>query len=271
MKKLFFGFCLAALLLHHSSLLLAEQNSGSPQSNNLAASSSVLLSNAASALAKAAQENKFIYVLVQNKQDDQTSAVRKTVEATVQKLPDTTVWVEIDRNKPADKEVLEKYDLLRAPLPLVLSIAPNGAVTAGLIGKQVTSAQLEGAIVSTGFQKLMKAMQDKKLVLLCCQNKSTTGNEAAMKGVNEFKADPKFAADVEIIQVDPADAHEAELLTKLKISPQTSEAVTALLAPPGTPLGLFAGATSKDKIESTVKAASSGGCAPGTCGPNGCP
>ena len=89
-----------------------------------------------------------------------------------------------------------------------------------------------------------------------------------MKGVNEFKADPQFAEETEIVKVDPSDPKEAKLLAQLKADPKAKTASTALLAPPGMIVTKVDGATSKATLEASLKkamAACSG--APGCCSP----
>ncbi|HEY7309212.1 MAG TPA: hypothetical protein VH643_07655 [Gemmataceae bacterium] len=53
-----------------------------------------------------------------------------------------------------------------------------------------------------------------------------------------------------------------------------AQPVTVLLAPPGTPLGTFTGAITKEQLIDKLKATKSccpGGCCPGgCCGTNGC-
>lgn len=119
----------------------------------------------------------------------------------------------------------------------------------------------------------MKALQENKLVFLCVQNAKTKSNQAAMEGVREYAADEQFGRAAEIVTLDPADAVEAHFLKDLRISPQTAEAVTVLLAPPGAPIARYEGATSKKELVETLMKASAcgpGGCGPGGCGPGGC-
>ena len=94
---------------------------------------------------------------------------------------------------------------------------------------------------------------------------------AAMKGVRNFKADARFAQATDIVMLDPTDTSEASFLKDLQIDPKTEAAVTVFLAPPGAPVGMYEGATSKDELVATLQKASSA-CAPGgVCGPEGCP
>jgi len=95
-----------------------------------------------------------------------------------------------------------------------------------------------------------------------------------MQGVRDFKADSRFAPATEIVMLDPADAAEAEFLNDLQLDPKNKEAATVFLAPPGVPIAIYEGATSKDELVATLHKASSacgpGGCGPGGCGPGGC-
>jgi len=222
------------------------------------------------ALRQAAKANKHLFVLVYTADDEPTRAARKTVESAMAKMPDAAQWVAVDRGAPAEKGLVDKFRLGAAPMPLVLVFAPNGAITGGLVGPQVNEEALQNAIASPCMQKCLKALQQGKLVFLCAQNKATKANEAATKGVNEFKADTRFAQFTEIVQVDPTDAAEGKFLAQLKIEPKTDEAVTAFLAPPGAIIGTYKGATDKNALVTAITAAASGGCGPSGCSPSGC-
>jgi len=162
----------------------------------------------------------------------------------------------------AEKEFVQKYGLANAPMPLVLAFAPNGAITGGFPATQLTEQRLQDALVSSGMQKCLKALQEGKLVLVCVQNGSTKSNDAALQGVNDFKADAKFAKVTEIVKIDPTVAAEQKFLSQLKIDPKATEATTAVLAPPGRVLATFNGATEKKTMEAALQKASSG-CGPG--------
>ena len=62
-------------------------------------------------------------------------------------------------------------------MPLVLAVAPNGAVTGGF-PTTFEKQQLVDAIATPSTQKCLKALQDGKLVFLCVQNGETKSNDA---------------------------------------------------------------------------------------------
>ena len=194
--------------------------------------------------------------------------MRKVFEAAMQNMPDKAEWVAVNTTDASERKIVDKFGVDRAPMPLVLALAPNGAVTGGFPTKFEEEELLE-AFVSPCMEQCMKSLQDNKLVFLCVQNATTESSTVAMQGVRDFKADPRFAEATEIVTLDPGDAEEAEFLADLKIDPKTPQAVTAFLAPPGVALALFEGPTDKDELVATLQKAGSS-CGPGGCGPNGC-
>jgi len=222
---------------------------------------------ATAAMGRAADANKHLFVFVQEKDDEQTRSARKTFDAAVGKLGDAVQWIAIHRTAPAESEFVEKYGLKAAPMPIALAFAPNGAIVGGFPGASLTEQQLVDALASPGMQACLKALQDRKLVLLCAQNGTTKSNDVAMKGVNEFKADARFAKSTEVVRLDPADAAEQKFLTQLQIDPKVDEATTVFLAPPGSVIGKFSGATDKNKLVATLQGCGAGGCGPKGCGP----
>ena len=217
----------------------------------------------ASAMSRAAKDNQYLFVFFYEKDDDATRSVRKTFDEALKKITPAPQSVAVDRTAPAEAEFVAKYGVDRAPMPLVLAIAPVGAVTGGFKAADLTEERLRDSVASAGLQKCIKALQDKRLVLVCLQNGRTQGNDAAMKGVNEFKADPKFGVVTEIVKVDPSDAKEAKLLAQLKADAQAKTASTAFLAPPGVLVTKVDGPTSKDELKAALQKAMAS-CAPGS-------
>jgi hypothetical protein len=222
------------------------------------------------AIEKAAQAKKYLFVFFWKEADSNTTAMRKIFQETMKKVADRADALEIKADDPAEGGIVKKFEVERAPMPLALALAPNGAITGGFPTRFDEQLLLK-AFATPCTQKVMKGLQESKLVLLCVQNAKTKSNDSAMKGVRDFQADPKFSGATQVVMLDPADAAEAEFLRDLQIDAKTPEAITAFLAPPGVPLGKFAGATTKDELMTTLQKASSGCCPGGACGPGGCP
>jgi len=239
----------------------AENNQSLPASGGAQAAPAG--GKGAAVMQQAASANKYLFAFFYEKDDAATRATRKTFDNAVKKITPAAESVAVDRNDPAWGEVVAKFAVDRAPMPLVLAIAPNGAVTGGFKAADLTEQRLGDMVASPAMQQCLKALQERKLVFVCLQNGHTKANEAAMKGVNEFRADPQFAEAAEIVKVDPADAREAKLVGQLKVDPKAKTANTALLAPPGMLVTSVEGATSKAGLEAALKKASSS-CAPGS-------
>lgn len=198
-----------------------------------------------------------------------TQQLRALFQSTMQQVAEKAEPVEVNVADSTKQDLVKKYDVSRAPMPLVLAVAPNGAITRGLPGK-FTEKDLLNAFASPALEKCLKTLQANKLVLLCVQNSRTSGNAAAMQGVKEFKADSRFGQATEIVTVDPADTAEQPMLKKFLVDPETKQAVTVFVAPPGSILGTYKGATDKQAMVATLTSAMSGcagGCGPGGCGP----
>ncbi len=220
------------------------------------------------AMKKAAAAKKYLFVLFLKAEDAQTSAMRTTLQDAMKKVADKANSVEVDITAASEKAIVDEFGLDRAPMPLILAIAPNGAVMGGF-PMQVKKQELLDCFASPGTEQCMKQLQKNRLVLLCVQNEKTKSNKEAMQGVRDFKADARFAKATEIIMLDPTDTAEAHFLKDLQIDPKTATAVTVFLAPPGASLAIYEGATNKEEMATTLQKSSSG-CGPGGCGPGGC-
>ncbi|MBX7244908.1 MAG: hypothetical protein K1X53_05390 [Candidatus Sumerlaeaceae bacterium] len=235
------------------------------------------------AIAKAAANKRYLFIffhsansnagnkfaLFGRSRAEQTAALKASFDAATQKAGDRAESVAIDISDPAEKDVVKRFDVSRSPMPMVLVLAPNGAITGGFPGK-FTEEQILGAVTTPAMAKCLKTLQDRKLVFLCVQNDKTRGNDEAMRGVKDFKADQKYGSATEIITVDPADKAEAATLGKFHVDPSTKDAVTVFIAPPGTTIATFQGATDKKTLVAklTAAVASCGsGCGPSGCGP----
>jgi hypothetical protein len=220
------------------------------------------------AMKKAAAGDKYLFVFFWKDEDSSTTALRKVFETATQKVAERADAVSVNVSDRGESGIVKKFGVDRAPMPLVLAIAPNGAITGGFPG-DFTEAKLLDAFASPGLAKCMKPLQEGKLVLLCVQNDKTTLNAEALEGVQSFKADERFANVTEIVMLDPSDSAESSFLGDLKIDPKTAKAVTALLVPPGSAIAEFEGETSKEQFLAALQSA--GSCGPGgACGPGGC-
>ena len=150
-------------LLHSLSTLLLLAAATSAQ--GLGASPGNQASPGQTAIEKAASANKFALVFFWKR------CANRQAWGVLQSAARTANWAEITAvqvTDPAEKQLVARYDLGRAPMPLVLAIAPCGAVTKAFTSNiTITETQLQSAYVSPCTQLCLKAIQDRKLVMLC--------------------------------------------------------------------------------------------------------
>ena len=156
-----------------------------------------------------------------------------------------------------------------APLPLIAAVAPNGAVTKAWPLK-ATPDQLAEGLVSSGTAACLKAMQEQKLSLVCVYHSASSQRDAVLQAAAGLEADERFGAATKVIEIDPMDDREHAFLGRLKVSPETHDAVAVLVSPAGQPLGTFTGAVTTSQIVARIEAAQQSCCPDGKCGPGGC-
>jgi hypothetical protein len=220
------------------------------------------------AIDQAVRANKYLFIFFYNRDDEQTKLLGDVFNSACSTLANRANPIAISVTDPSEAGVVTKFGVSQAPMPLVLVLAPNGAVTASFPGK-FTQQQLLDSFGSPYMERLLGALQHGKLVLLCLQNGKTRLNAEAMNGVRSFQADQRYSAATEVLMLDPNAAAERPLLAKLGMNTPIEEATTIFLAPPGSVIGSFKGATDKNQIITTLTSALSScgtGCKPGQCG-----
>ena len=153
---------------------------------------------------------------------------------------------------PVEKKLVDKLGISRAPMPLCVAFAPNGAVTS-LYRKSPSSTEVAKAFVTPTMTRCMKAMQDNKIVLVCVQNASQTPLPTAVK---EFQADPDFKNRIATVMFDPQDPAEGDFLKQLSLDAANSQNIaTVMLAPPGVLVGKYKADATQTQIASELHAA----------------
>ncbi|MHC4493407.1 MAG: hypothetical protein ACYTDU_17500 [Planctomycetota bacterium] len=214
------------------------------------------------AVERCAKADRYLFILFFNPEEEQTLAMQTAFEAATKTLANRAGAVQIDVGNPAEAGIVERFDAAYAPTPLVLALAPNGAVT-GALSTTFKTEQLADAIVSPGMQTCLKAMQESKQVLLCFQNERTRSNQEALQGVHEYAGGPSCAETTEVVFVDPADPAEATLLERGKVPADADEAMTVLMTASGSFHGPLKGATTREMIVGLVNRACEDVCPPG--------
>jgi len=234
----------------------------------LTADSPVPVTAAAQAIARAAEGGRYAFVLFHRSGGPSADPMQAPFSQAKADLQSKAEFTTVDVDKDADAQLIDKYGIDRAPLPVILALAPNGAVTKAFT-KPADAAALRKAFVSETTARMLKALQDGKLVALCVQGDNTQHNQESMDAAREFAADESLEGQAEVMRLDPGSRGEAPLLEQCNLSPTLREASIVLLVPPNTLVATVPGATTKAKLLSALQqglAACGSGCGPSGCG-----
>lgn len=227
----------------------------------------VLSESAEGLLKRGEEEGKTVYLYIHK--DSASSPLQELFDKTAQRLGARVLATHLSVTDPQQRSIVERFGLKRAPMPLALVIAPNGCVTGGFLGA-FTEEQLLGALQPLSAAQCLKALQERKLVLLCLQNQDTEGNQESLEGVREFAKDKRFAAATQVVMMDPQGVAEQSFIKQLGVEVNSSTAMTVMIVPPGRVVGQYSGAVSKERLVADLTKATSGCCCPGGCCPGGC-
>lgn len=202
------------------------------------------------AVSSAARNNQFAFVMFYRGNDTAAQAMHGTIKSTLADRRDA-VLVPVQIGDNAEQALVKKFDATRIPMPAVAVLAPNGAVCS-VFPQKVTSHQLSAAIVSPGQASCLKALQDKKIVVLCAQ--SAPSAEIPV-GVRQFQADKLYSSRTEVVTVMATDPNEAKFLKQLRVPTNQRTPVVAFMAPPGVMIGVFNGNITHNELAQKLAAA----------------
>lgn len=201
-------------------------------------------------LTAASAEKKFTFVLFY-KEDNATRQQFAGVlaDALKERSPQAT-WTEVQVTNPQEKAIVEKFKLSRTPMPLVLAIAPNGAIT-GVFPKTLTPELVAASIVSPTKTRVMKTIQENKLAIVCINGDA----KALPQGVNQFAADPHYSSRTIVHMLNSTDAAEVSFLKDLGVAASSPTCTVCLLASPGVVVGKWPANVTGQQMSTALHAA----------------
>lgn len=203
----------------------------------------------AKAISEANRENKHLFIFFFKDQNEKTKKIQCVFDQFITNMGPKVRSIKIKSTDYLEADIVSKYKLKDAPMPFVLVMAPNGAITGGF--SSFSEKDLLESIVSSGAARTLKALQDQKLCFICLQGGQTQNNLAALQGVFEFTKDPLFAHQTTVITIDPQDPNEYKFITTLGLDPKTKEAVTLFLSPTKA-INSYSGETDKAQFMSDL-------------------
>ena len=205
-------------------------------------------SKAQAALEQAAKDGKYTFLMFYKTTDAASNAMSATLKEALAEKSEQAVVAYVQVGNPAEQALVTKYDVSRAPMPMTVAIAPNGAMT-GMFAQKVTAEKVGDAFVTPTMMFTMKNLQENKLVLVTVQGSAKAPAPVAIK---DFQSDPHFKDRIVTIGMTAADPQEGKFVGQMQIDPKAKATHTVLLAPPGVMVGKFDAVASKDQIAAAL-------------------
>lgn len=124
----------------------------------------------------------------------------------------------LDRGAAENAELVKRYRLASAPVPLVLVIARNGLPVAGLPAEKATSAALVAAVPSPRKLETFMALNDRRAVFVVVSGAKMAGRAEAVEQANAaMRSLEPTATKARVVLVDVADPEEAGYVAELTL------------------------------------------------------
>lgn len=157
--------------------------------------------------------------------------------------------IQMNRSDAANKDLVAKYGVSGAPLPLILVIASNSVVTGGFTSYQATADLLVNAIPSPVKADVMKALSAGKSVFLVVSSKNMKEKTSVMNTCQQ--ACIEMDNNTKLIGLDLDDQKEKTFITELKIDQAITSPQTFVINSKGQITGTF-----NDDVNTTTLVAS---------------
>lgn len=173
--------------------------------------------------------------------------------------------VQMNRSDAANKELVTKYGVSNAPLPLILVIASNGVVTGGYPIYQATADLLVNLVPSPVKSDVLKALSNGKSVFLVVSSKSMKEKDNVMNTCQQ--ACIEMDNNTKLIGLDLDDQKEKAFIAELKIDPTITSPQTFVINSKGQITGTFNDdVTTTTLVATAKKLPAAKGCCPSGSG-----
>lgn len=211
-------------------------------------------------LEKAQRAGKSVFLVVTDKLAKDTEALIKTATDASKKDKNTTV-IKLDRDDKENAQLISKYRLAGASLPLVLVVASNGVVSGGLNANEASVEKLVSFIPTKNQAEVLLGFENGKAAFIICGKKSA--KDKATLEAECKKASAAIGGKVNQVFIDIENKEEANFIALLK--PELTKTTVLIFNSKGQYAGMLESTAKSDDIVKTVNK-KIGGCAPGSCG-----
>jgi hypothetical protein len=221
---------------------------------------SIAAASAQKDLDSAAKHEKIAFILVTDQGATGVDQAKDMIEQAMKQVKKAE-FVELDRSDPKNQDLVAKYRLAGAPVPLVLVAARNGVLAGGLPVAQATADKLVGMVPSPKKAEILQVLQSGKAVFVSASRKGMATQSGATAAC--AAACGQLQEKCVTVQIDMDDPLEAAFLTQMKVDLASTEPVTLVVNAQGQVTGTYSGAAD---VAALVQAATTkaGGCCPST-------
>lgn len=200
-------------------------------------------------LNQSTQSGKFTFVVFHRDNGESTRTLFQQVKDEVASRSNVALMTAARVDDPAEKQLVEKFGVARAPMPMTVVVAPNGAVT-GLFPRTMSQEQAAAAIVPPTMMRCMKELQDQKLVFVCLTRTDKVDVPAAVKAAGQM---PQFKDRITLVGMKLDDPAEARFYQQMQLDSQKVNGPYAvLIAPPGALIGHYDSRSTADQIATAL-------------------
>ena len=206
---------------------------------------STKLSKVQDELDKAKKAGQAVFVIVTgNGSADTEKAATIANSAAVQVK--NSVIVELNRDITENAELVTKWGLMDAPLPLILVVSPKGYPTGGYILQQATTENLVELIPSPKMDDIYEALNDGNAAFLVITGKSFNDRPQVIS--NCKAAIDKMKGKAVIVELDRDDPKETKFYNQLDLPERPNTTSTLVINAQGQTTELFEGPVDSGRL-----------------------
>lgn len=209
---------------------------------------------------KTQKAGKSTFLVVTEKSAKGTDYLVQLSEGANKKIKKNVV-LKLDRDDKANSDLIAKYRISGAQLPLILVVASNGVVAGALTSEDASIEKLIATIPSKTQAEVLLGFENGKAAIIICGKKNAKDKvtvEAECK-----KALTSLDNKANVVFVDVDNKEEANFIDLLK--PDITKTTVIIFNGKGQFTGKMDSISKSEDIVKTVNKRV-GGCAPGSCG-----
>ncbi|HCS54640.1 hypothetical protein [Rubinisphaera sp.] len=207
-------------------------------------------------LENASEEGKYTYLLFYRNNDQRTRMMESETSQHVKNHADRTQFKKVHVYDRGESDVVNQFDAKRIPVPAVIAVAPNGAITC-IHNRSISQQQLERSLLTTKYAEVVLALQNDKIAVVSLL---PTDDSKPTKAARQFLKSDDFSDRSVHIQVSAEDESERDFYARVKVDPETEQSQVILFAPPGRHLGTFDNDVTLETLTEKVHASGSCNC-----------